>query len=61
MAKTYATPRASLNSMKEVEQLMLTHPLSQFVDALRLCRTHLQGRESKLDMNSLLSYAKEGL
>ena len=60
VAKAYAISRADLNSMKDVEQLILMHPLSQFVDVLRLCYTLLQGREAKLDMNALISYAKEG-
>ena len=61
MNQEYGVPHAHLKSMKDIEQVMLAHPLSNFVDVLRQCDAHVRSKGAKLDLCSLLSYAKEGL
>lgn len=61
MAEKYSIPRIHLKTMKDIEQVVFAHSLSQFVDVLFLCDGHLQGRDAKADLRSLIHYAMEGL
>lgn len=61
VAQVYAVSRQCLTDMKQVEHIVLTHPLSDFLAVLRHCVPQLRGRMAKTDLFSVLSYAKEAL
>ena len=61
VAQVYAMPRQCLTDMKQIEEAILTHPLSHFIAVLRHCVMYLEGRTAKLDLYNVLSYAKEAL
>lgn len=61
VAKEYTIPRKCFTEMKDVEHVVLAHPLMHFVNVLRLCYDQLHHRMGKLDLLSVLNYAKEAL
>ena len=61
VAEVYDMPRQCLTDMKQVEHVVLIHPLSHFIAVLRQCVPQLRGRMSKTDLYTVLSYAKEAL
>ena len=61
VAQVYGMSRQCLSDMKQVEHVVLTHPLSHFIAVLRQCVPQLRGRMAKTDLYTVLNYAKEAL
>ena len=60
LSKIYGIPH-DVTDMKHVERVVLSHPLTLFLDTLRECFVLLHSKTAKSDMCDLISYAKEAL
>ena len=61
ISQVYDIPSKRLTDMKQIDQVILGHPLPHFISVLRQCISHLRGRTAKQDLHAVLSYAKEAL